>query len=73
MICSRKLMLWGLAFVFICLTLPRHAYAYVDPGTGSYILQLFLAALFGALFALKVFWTKIKSAFARVRGTRIRQ
>ena len=36
------------------------AYAYIDPSTGSYILQLVLAGLLGALFTLKIFWKKIK-------------
>ncbi|CAB1065081.1 hypothetical protein D1BOALGB6SA_9878 [Olavius sp. associated proteobacterium Delta 1] len=36
------------------------AHAYLDPGTGSYMLQMVLAALFGALFAVKLFWNKIK-------------
>jgi hypothetical protein len=37
------------------------AYAYLDPGTGSYILQLIMAGLLGALLALKVFWRNIKA------------
>ena len=36
------------------------AYAYLDPGTGSYILQLIIGILFGLLFAVKMFWGKIK-------------
>ena len=36
------------------------AYAYIDPSTGSYILQLVLAGLLGALFTVKIFWKKIK-------------
>ena len=45
------------AFLFF---LPREANAYIDPGTGSYILQIALAAVLGGLFALKVFWKNIK-------------
>lgn len=45
--------------------LPQNAHAYLDPGTGSYILQVILAALFGALFMLKVFWTRITGFFRR--------
>jgi len=37
-----------------------YAYAYIDPASGSYILQLLLASLLGALFTLKIFWKKIK-------------
>lgn len=39
------------------------AYAYLDPGTGSYFFQLLLGALLGALFSVKIFWQKIKSFF----------
>lgn len=35
-------------------------FAYLDPGTGSYILQLAIGILFGVLFALKLFWNRIK-------------
>ena len=42
------------------LVFQQNAFAYLDPGTGSYILQLALAFLFGALFTIKVFWNKIR-------------
>jgi hypothetical protein len=41
------------------------AHAYLDPGTGSYIIQLVLAALFGGLFAIKMFWAKIAAFFRK--------
>ncbi len=34
------------------------AHAYVDPGTGSYVLQLLVAGLLGGLLAAKVFWSR---------------
>ncbi len=40
--------------------------AYLDPGSGSYLLQLLLAALFGGLFAIRMSWTRIKSFFRRL-------
>jgi len=36
-------------------------YAYLDPGTGSIILQAVIGVLVGALFAIKIFWGRIKS------------
>ena len=42
--------------------------AYIDPGTGSLIIQILLAALVGAGFATKIFWAKIKSFFSKVFG-----
>ena len=43
---------------------PCVALAYVDPGTGSYIFQLLLAGLLGALYLLRQYWSRVKS-FAR--------
>lgn len=43
---------------------PSTAHAYIDPGTGSLIYQLLIAALVGGLFALKVFWQRLKKFFS---------
>lgn len=48
------------------LVLTREVYAYLDPGTGSYILQLVIAGILGGLFAVKMFWVKIKSFFVNI-------
>jgi hypothetical protein len=34
--------------------------AYLDPGTGSFALQILLATLFGGMFALKQSWAELK-------------
>lgn len=47
----------------ISLLFPSHAYAYLDPGTGSYIFQILIAVAVGGLFAIKLFWGKIKAFF----------
>jgi hypothetical protein len=39
--------------------------AYLDPGSGSILLQLLVAALLGAAFAIKVYWKKIKAALGK--------
>jgi hypothetical protein len=36
------------------------AYAYLDPGTGSILLQVILGGIAGALVAGKLYWSKIK-------------
>lgn len=59
-----SLLMLLVAVVLVCLIFPRRAYAYLDPGTGSYILQLVLAGLLGAAFAVKLFWKNIKTFFA---------
>jgi hypothetical protein len=51
--------------------MPEHlVFAYVDPGTGSYLLQMALAGLLGAGYALRHFWSQIRGFFARPSGPR---
>jgi len=37
----------------------RDACGYIDPGTGSYILQILIAGIVGSLFVVKIFWKRI--------------
>jgi hypothetical protein len=37
------------------------AYAYLDPGNGSLIIQSAIAAIAGGLFVLKTYWYKLKA------------
>ena len=39
--------------------------AYLDPGTGSIILQVILASLLAILVAFRMFWRKIKGIFRK--------
>ncbi len=45
---------------------PGRAFAYLDPGTGSYMFQLLIATVIGALFALKVYWGKVALFFKKI-------
>jgi hypothetical protein len=47
-----------------CGFLTTSAAGYIDPGTGSYVLQIAIAFFIGLAFSVKVFWKKI-SAFLR--------
>ena len=42
-------------------TMSRTAYAYLDPGTGSMILQILLGGLAGGAVVLKLYWHKFKA------------
>ena len=37
------------------------AHAYLDPGTGSMVIQLILGGVAGAMVILKLYWTRFKS------------
>ena len=42
-----------------------HPLLYVDPGSGSYLVQMIIAAVVGALFYFKNLWWRFKSFFTR--------
>jgi len=51
--------------IFFLLLSPHIASAYIDPGTGSFIIQVVLAAIFGLAFYIKLSWRRIKKFFTR--------
>jgi hypothetical protein len=38
---------------------------YVDPGSGSYLIQAIIAAVLGAVFYFKSIWYRVKTFFSR--------
>jgi hypothetical protein len=40
------------------------ALLYLDPGSGSFLIQLLLAVLLGAGVAVRMYWNKIKGLFS---------
>ena len=40
-------------------------FAYLDPGSGSLIIQMLIGAVAAAGFAVKTYWMKIKSFFTK--------
>lgn len=48
---------WAAFTVLVCC---GRAYAYIDPGTGSYFLQIVIAGVVGAAFTLKLFWRRLR-------------
>jgi len=65
MCCKFFLIIGIVLFLFfgICV---QNAYAYLDPGTGTYLLQLLIAAVVGGLFLIKTYFMQIKSFFIRI-------
>lgn len=55
-----KFPFFPLCFAAICAFAPLSVQAYLDPGTGSYMIQLLVGFFAGALFAIKIFWGKIR-------------
>lgn len=64
-----RTLLAATAVLIPVLLFPQPAQAYIDPGTGSLILQGLIAAFVGAAFALKNFYyTKVKRVIDFVLG-----
>jgi hypothetical protein len=54
-----------LPLAFLLLALPSVASAYLDPGTGSYVVQLLIGGLLGGLFAIGMFWRRVVASIKR--------
>ena len=52
--------------VLFLLVSTKKAHAYLDPGTGSFILQMLAAGVLGGLFAIKTFWRQIIDFLRRI-------
>jgi hypothetical protein len=39
---------------------------YLDPGSGSFILQILIATLVGSLFLIKTYWKKLQAFFKKI-------
>ena len=65
--CDRK-NVQGMILLAIVGTLlfPEYVYSYIDPGTGSYVFQIIIAAFVAVAFMVKVFWLKIKGFFRQL-------
>ncbi len=53
-----------ISVILFGLGLPGQAMAYLDPGTGSAILQMAMAGILGSLFVLKTYWRRLMSFFS---------
>lgn len=40
-----------------------NAFSYIDPGSGSYVLQILIASVLGILTLMKIYWSKLKTFF----------
>lgn len=64
---SRFLTAWMTVVVLLLLAIAeRPAEAYVDPGSASYVFQLLAGTALGAIFAVRMYWDRVKT-FMRTR------
>jgi len=47
--------------VFLLPMVYQNVHAYIDPGTGTLIIQFLIAGAIGGFFLIKIFWGKVKT------------
>lgn len=58
--------LWFMVIVlYMFAFMPTNAYAYIDPSTGSMIIQVVSAAALSGIVFFKIYWNKVKEWLKR--------
>jgi hypothetical protein len=55
-----------LLYIFTLIVFPTKAFAYLDPGTGSIILQAILGFIAATIASVSIYWTKFKSLISKL-------
>lgn len=59
-----------IAIVLCLLLAPRKAHAYIDPGTGSFVIQILIATFVGILASIGLCWKKMTLFFGKMFAKR---
>ena len=54
--------------ILLLLLAPSPAWAYIDPGAGSYFFQILLASGLAGVYTLRRYWHQVRSWFSRRKG-----
>ena len=57
-----------LSFLYIILSTDT-SHAYIDPGSGSMLLQVLIASILGMLTVIKIYWARLKTFFSTKSDT----
>ena len=52
--------------LFFITVFVQNAWAYIDPGTGSYIFQILIGLFVAAGYVIKIFWRSILTFFSNL-------
>ncbi len=62
---STNELIFGLVLLLGAISFASPAHAYLDPGTGSMLVQMLLGGLAGVLVIGKLYWHRVKAFFGR--------
>ena len=54
--------------LLLLLLSPAPAWAYIDPGAGSYLFQLLIAGGLAGVYTLRRYWHQVRIWFSRRKG-----
>jgi len=57
--------------IFMAILSPKSAYAYLDPGTGSFLTQIIAASIISLLVFLRLHWRKLLTVLTSSRSKNI--
>ena len=59
---------FSLIYILTLIFFPTKAFAYLDPGTGSIILQAILGFIAATIASISIYWEKFKSLISKLFG-----
>lgn len=62
----KKILIFFTYNIIAIFLIVSNAYAYLDPGTGSFILQAIIGFLAAVSAGFLYYWTKVKNFFLRI-------
>ena len=60
--------IFSLSCIVVLIIFPTKAFAYLDPGTGSIILQAILGFIAATIASISIYWEKFKSLISKLFG-----
>ena len=60
--------IFSLLYMLTLIIFPTKAFAYLDPGTGSIILQAILGFIAATVASISIYWEKFKSLISKLFG-----
>ena len=55
-----------LVIIALLIAAVAPAYAYIDAGSGSYVIQMAMAGILAMVFTIKMSWQRVKASAARL-------
>ena len=69
----KKILIYLISNIIAIFLIVTNAYAYLDPGTGSFILQAIIGFLAASVTAISIYWSKFKSLISKIFNKRERE